>query len=160
MVTKFIRSLFITLYRIIKYIFYSLPKKMLLKIYYRLFCWDKRHIRWFRQRLIRGFDDRELWCLSDRIEEFTLPRLKAFRNGVFDCPGNLVVDEEGERIKGADEGNVEWKEILDDIIFAFENNDMHIPDDVQYDEEKRKEWMERINKGYKYFGEYFNDLWY
>lgn len=68
---------------------------------------ELRHIRWFWQRLTRGFDDRDLWSLDYTIMAFTLPRLKRFRQVTDGYPGDLPDFEA-------------WEAELDLMIAAFE----------------------------------------
>lgn len=38
----------------------------------------KHHTKWFIQRRIRGFDDREIWNIDNTFYKWLLPRLKRF----------------------------------------------------------------------------------
>ena len=38
----------------------------------------KHHTKWFIQRRIRGFDDREIWNIDNTFYNWLLPRLKRF----------------------------------------------------------------------------------
>jgi hypothetical protein len=40
---------------------------------------DKREKEFLKQRLERGFDDSETWCLASTIAKFILPRIKRFQ---------------------------------------------------------------------------------
>jgi hypothetical protein len=96
--------------------------------------------KWWFQRRLRGWDDRDTWSLDVAIARFTLPRLKAMRDGVIGFPAHL-----------ADMGA--WQRILDDIIYAME---------VCADDER---WYEaetdhrRVSRGLRLFGRHFRSLW-
>jgi hypothetical protein len=79
----------------------------------------RRHVRWFLQRLIRGYDDRSLWSLDFALFEWFLPKVRAFRKmsrmGTPYHPTRL--DEYGD--PGAmTEG--EWNSILSEIEYSLE----------------------------------------
>lgn len=99
---------------------------------------DLRRSTWYRQRKLRGFDDRETWSLDRTIAKFILPRLIRFRNITPGYPGNLTMEK--------------WKSVLDKIIYSLQS----ICD----------EWggkiidEKRVNKGINLFGKYFRHLWW
>jgi hypothetical protein len=88
------------------------------------------------QRLVRGWDDSELWDLDFTIAKFVLPRLKEFR---------LQSDGFPSCIKSKQE----WENILDDIIYAM---DATVKQGAGAD-------IDRWQRGLKYWGQYFNYLW-
>ena len=47
----------------------------------------KYHTKWFIQRSIRGFDDREIWNIDNTFYKWLLPRLKRFseKNVCYPC---------------------------------------------------------------------------
>lgn len=70
---------------------------------------DPKWNEYARQRMKRGFDNSELWCLDGTISKFIYPRLKAFKERVLDigkCPSDIEFDE--------------WKEILEKMVKGFE----------------------------------------
>ena len=101
-----------------------------------------RPIRFFFQRLFRGFDDSETWSLDITISKFVLPRLKRFRNKTIGFPGGL-------------DSITQWYKILDDMIYAFEYdiNQFEIEDETKVD-------YKRVNRGFKYFARYYSFLWW
>lgn len=119
-------------------------------------------IKWFFQRLFRGYSDIELWNLDDSIIKFTLPRLKAFRDQTQGYPSNIDTFEE-------------WQAILDEMIWAMEyvsSDEMPYWDlkekyGEETDEDGKLKYIvefekleERARKGFEYFGKYFNNLWW
>jgi hypothetical protein len=77
-------------------------------------------VRWFFQRLTRGFADNELWCLDITVAKFVLPRLKECRkrlgqNKYAGIPG-AIFDE----VKDDELATKKWLEIIDKISLAFE----------------------------------------
>jgi len=97
-----------------------------------------KHIKWWWQRRVRGFDDRELWSLDYTIAKYALPRLKRFKDTTHGTPYNLQ--------------EVEWQLILADIIRGLE---YLIEDDYYVDEYKQG----CIRRGIDLFGNHFNNLW-
>jgi hypothetical protein len=104
----------------------------------------KREKLFKKQREERGWDDSETWSLDSTIARFVLPRLKRFKELNCGYPSFLSSIEE-------------WNEILDHIIYAMEV----ISDEELYYGCKltKKDWK-RVNKGFRLFGKYFQNLWW
>lgn len=105
--------------------------------------WDnfKRAVRYFFQRRSRGFDGSELWALDYTIAKFTIPRLKAFRDGKYSHPIDMTPEK--------------WDECIGDMIYALEvcvreGDGVLGRDDADW---------ERVNRGLELFGTRFRDLW-
>lgn len=112
------------------------------------FCirFDKRKIRWWKQRRKMGFDERELWNLNDQMVDFLLPRLKAFKemDGA-GCPNDLYDKY------GMEEGREQWNQIQDQVLRAFE-----MYKEIEYPNMKQ---IKEINKGFALFGKYLQSYW-
>src|SRR5271157_2530255 len=67
---------------------------------------DKREKKLSKQRMKRGFDDSETWCLTTTICSFILPRLKRFREIYAGYPMGLTARK--------------WNSIIDKIILSLE----------------------------------------
>lgn len=102
---------------------------------------DKRLKRFAKQRRERGFDDTETWGLDSTIAEFTLPRLKRFRELVCGHPGSLTMEE--------------WEAILDKMVRAFEL----VTDDEKGRNLSKGEWKE-VDQGLDLFSKWFLHLWW
>ena len=89
-----------------------------------------------KQRLERGFDDSELWCLNNTTSSFILPRLKAFKEKHFSTPENMTSDE--------------WDNILERIIIAFE---------IVRKDDPTEEEMYKMECGLKLFARYLKNMW-
>jgi hypothetical protein len=130
-------------------------------------------IKWFFQKLIRGYSDCDLWNLHDIIIKFILPRLKAFRNMKrYGYPSDL-------------KNGKEWNIILDKIIWSLENyDDLSVFDKYskkeieelkkkykedstefmlesigKYNKEKTEKNEKRFNEGWELFNKHFFGLW-
>jgi hypothetical protein len=101
---------------------------------------DYRQKHFAKQRIKRGFDSTEMWCLYSAIVKFILPRLKAFK-------------EESGGYPGGFNKRKEWDEILDKMIEAFEliNEKDHYSDE---------ETNNKIDEGLDLFRKWFYNLWY
>ena len=84
-----------------------------------------------------GFDKSECWNLNTTIAEFTLPRLKYFRDNTVSYP-DVGIGFEG------------WKEILDKMIYSFERV---IDDDYESHE------YDKVQEGLDLFAKYYMNLW-
>lgn len=104
---------------------------------------DPREWEFYKQREVQGFSDDETFSLDTTISEFILPRLKRFRETEFSYPPDL-------------ENNEEWRNILDDMIFAFECNSNKFDLDYQYFKQNNS----RIDRGLQLFAKYYFDLWF
>ena len=107
----------------------------------------KRFFRFKWQKLTRGWDDSETWCLRSPFARFILPRLKRFKQLKAGHPCDITAKE--------------WDEILDKMIFAFESlleeeNNPNYEEDV-YEFNKR---YKKIQEGLELFGKWYLSLWW
>jgi hypothetical protein len=102
---------------------------------------DKREKKLSKQRIKRGFDDSETWCLTTTICSFVLPRLKRFKKIDAGHPMRLTAKE--------------WHSILNKIIVALE---LIIRNDGAwvFNEKEQKQ----VEKGLDLFREWFFSLWW
>lgn len=135
-------------------------------------------IKFFLQRVFRGFDDLDKWNAAWYIARKAAPVLRAWRNGKMnsssvkwhreDRHGNIYELTQDEVYAGSDKKEwtgpsaftlEEWQAILDDIIFAFQwQIDFDSVDGTVSDKEF-KEGSKRQKRGLKLFSIYFNSLW-
>jgi len=68
---------------------------------------DSRENKYSAQRIERGFDDSETWCLTSTICKFALPRLKRFKECAIFIPMDLTKEQwnDGGKMKAIDESN-------------------------------------------------------
>lgn len=120
-------------------------------------------IKWFFQKLFRGFSDDELWNLDNTIAKWILPRLKRFKKDSIAFPAELGIPDK-------------WDEILDKMIWSFDyivNQDKYEDEimekykDNELDEEGHYRWIKDANElskkcqeGLDLFGTYFRSLWW
>ena len=98
-----------------------------------------RAFRLYSQRLTQGFPDSDTWNLDYHIAEYSLPRLRRFKEVNNGYPGDLTPEK--------------WDEMLDDMIYSMDvivNRDS-FDDDVD---------DERVHRGLKLFGQRFRHLWW
>jgi hypothetical protein len=93
----------------------------------------KRRLKFWKQKIVRGFSDDELWSLDIRVAEFMLPRLK-----------RLIVVDPFVRPEAI--------EAFNEIVWMFEKT---IECDILNYEDQ-----ERFDKATKLFGENFHRMWY
>ena len=98
---------------------------------------DDRQDFWKEQKEKYGFDEREVWSLYYRIALFIYPRLKMYSE-IQSRPIGMT--------------NEQWKEILDQMLTAFE---IIIKDEINKDSNEKI-----VRKGLKRFFKYFLYLWY
>lgn len=99
---------------------------------------DNRWDEFKKQRIIRGFDDTELWNLDSTIANFVYPRLVRFKEIKVGYPGCFSSNEE-------------WDNVLSKIIKGFE---LMCDDNVKKEDEDII-----INEALCLFSKHFGDLW-
>jgi len=112
----------------------------------------KNNIKWFIQRGKRGYSDSDLWDFDSYLAEIISKGLKEFSEEIHGVPDDIAKkfkDEDKELIESVKE----WKRILLEISWTFENTDLI--DRVEYD----KEVLKRYNNGWRLFKKYFYHLW-
>lgn len=119
--------------------------------WWRAHGFDTRHFRWWWERRSQGFDERETWCLSTTILEFTLPRLQTFPRGG-QAPGSFIFQEDGSE-KPIEEACDDWNVALNKMERAMKiwlEHEGHPPAELQED----------VDEGMELFFKYFFDLWW
>lgn len=109
----------------------------------------KREIRYFWQRVCRGWDDSETWNLDAEISEFILPRLVRLFEITNHAP---PYDIEKKR----DFTDAEWLDIRNKIIYALNESRINNPDSFLHDSEKGK----KVEEGLDLLNKYRYSLWY
>jgi len=103
---------------------------------------DDREKKYAKQRIKRGFDDSETWCLASTIARFILPRLKRFKDITIAYPGEIETPRD-------------WSNIVEKMIVAFE---LVLGDDASWmwSEEEKKQFEE----GMDLFKKWYLGLWW
>jgi len=146
--------------------------------YYYKFTSLPFKIKYFFQRLFRGYDDLDKWNAAWYIARKTIPVLKAWRNSNMhgsaikwhreDRFGNIIelsvdevyADSEKNGWEGPEAFTLkEWQAIIDDIIFAFQWQIDFDSIDSTVDDKEFKEGNKRQKRGLKLFSIYYNSLW-
>ena len=99
-----------------------------------------RGLKFFLQRIIRGWDDSDTWSLDTEIAKFALPRLRRWRKlGMHTTPNDILTAEE-------------WNDILNEIEWLLDcAANFSYPAD--------KEGNKRTERACRLFGKYFPALW-
>lgn len=102
----------------------------------------KRSVRFFFQRLFRGWDDSDTWSLDHSLAKVILPRFLRFRQcGHGFTPGGVSVKQ--------------WKTILDKIEYSFKKA---IDEDTYWSMDVAE--SEKVAEGFRLFGKYYMALWW
>lgn len=128
----------------------------------REWSWDNRLIQWisrrpqalrfFYQRLTRGFDDSATWSLDTHLAQLIAPRLKLFKKlNTHAWPGPV----EGMPETGLFSTFEEWQEALGKMIYAFECYASEDRDYWEFSEVERK----KIQEGLFLFAKCYGALW-
>lgn len=108
------------------------------------------NVKWFFQRLIRGYSDDEVWNVNTAVLRYALPRIKHLRKITKSYPA-LLCDE----AKPTEDKLQEWYDILDKMILAIE---LEIKDEYWFGHNADKEMVE-VKEGMDLFHKYFDGLW-
>lgn len=111
----------------------------------------KQSVKFFEQRLFRGWDDSETWSLDYSLAKHILPRLERLRQKVSQSPATPLLDDDDCK---------KWFDTLDKMIFAFtkiiEQNDGE--ETLSIDDENKEN--EKIQEGLDLFGKHYRNLWW
>ena len=105
---------------------------------------DDRQEQWEAELKLYGFSEKELWNLYTSIALFIYPRLVAFRKMNKSRPSHL--------------SDIEWNEMLDEMIFAFQYA-LEMDDKPYKNEEEKTKDYKKAKKGLTLFAKNFFDLW-
>lgn len=151
--------------------------------YYKPCWWWQGFSYWVKrkwQRVTTGFAHHESYDYFNWNAQMAIPRLKMLRDNLHGCPAQFTMDG-----KPVEEGVKEWTEILNKIIWSFENIDEEPmpkkPDDydprcisIKYSDgstsyehldERKWDWSEserhaeRVQEGLDLYGKYYLNLW-
>lgn len=106
---------------------------------------DKELKKFAKQREKYGFDERECFELSYTFAYYIYPRLKKFSIGMQGCPADLTMKE--------------WKQIVEDILWSFENTVNSEFEEHISNNEKDTEFWNKMNHGLELFAKYFFAFW-
>ena len=93
-----------------------------------------------------GFDPSETWNLDSTIAQFTLPRLKYFRDNLHGYPQDF------KNIKA-------WKKVINKIIFALEAVADGYDKITEGPMDNQKKEFAKVKVGLELFGKYLTNLW-
>jgi len=146
------------------------------KYYYKITTFPFK-VKYFFQRLTRGFDDLDKWNAAWYIARKAAPVLREMKKNLKgtsiklhreDRFGNIVELSQDEIYSDSNEKDwngpesfslEEWQNILDDIIFAFQFQIDFDTVDGTISEDDSKKGFKRQKRGLRLFGIYFNSLW-
>jgi len=140
-----------------------------------------RDLKWSCQRSIRGWSDSDAWNMHHSISRTIIGIVKWLRENKtgYPCSHNI-------KSHGVEEKQIEaWNKILDDIIWTFEvcvkisDSEWYYPQNwrkytkaeekfriksKEFNKEHSIHWMtdkeiERYNNGWKFFKQFFFNLW-
>jgi hypothetical protein len=117
---------------------------------------NKRKIKWWFQKRIRGFSDSELWDLTTTISKFIIPRLEEFKPKTY--PYEFKSGEEWDLIIK----KMIWSFKFSLYIHNFDNKyikDMNFSENDYFDKEKNRLLIKKYKEGIKLFSKYYMDLW-
>lgn len=129
----------------------------------------KRKIKFFFQRLFRGWDDSDTWCLRQVFYKWLRPRLKRFAEITCAYPGT-------EKYPTFESWQGELNERVKQLDYLITDNDIDFTDWSYISKEKLKELKKRYNRDtlginmiaydymakdfHKWFAEHCANLWW
>ena len=120
---------------------------------YRPFClpWWKHYakistytnpIKWFVQRGLRGYAERDHWSLDNYLNDVIPGLVRDLKNHLHSFPMGMSVPE--------------WEGILEEIASGFEAG--NLVDDC-FDPKEEKELRAKFDRGMELFVKYYRNLW-
>lgn len=118
-------------------------------------------------------DDYDLWSLDCTLAYVILPALKQFKEQNDAIPGGLVetayttgqmeldlgmTEEQVSELRWL-EGERQWNEILDKMIWSFERILDQFSPEEDYTTRRTKEYQDKLDEGLALFGKYYRCLW-
>lgn len=144
--------------------------------------WITNMCQWIYDRRKRKvkikIDAYDIWNMDGTLSIIILPMLKMLRDDKHGSPGDMIgfnqtsnspqycfdFYEEGDSFAW-EEGHKQWSEIVDKMIWSFEQNhpDYDWEDqyhtDAGYDVDGARLHAEKIQEGIDLFGKYYRNLW-
>jgi hypothetical protein len=117
-----------------------------------------------KRKTVIHIDNYDIWNMDHTLALIITPMLKMLKEKKVGIPGYITVSEEtGEEIP-FDEAQKNWDEILDKMIWSFEQKldddwDAQFHKDGTFDREGYIKYSDKINEGFVLFGKHFNALW-
>ena len=118
-------------------------------------------------------DPYDTWSLDSTLAHIILPALNQIKRDKHGSPGNLfdmshhkMKDWNSPEFKAADkksskEGHAKWDVILDEMIWSFSQLVREYPNEPNIAKNKKawRAYQDRIAKGFRLFGEWYQALW-
>lgn len=132
-----------------------------------------RAVKRFIQRGKRGWANEDTWGLCHQLSDVFIGSVKYLRKTAHGYPCGMV-GTQGVALSKNDKGLKEWKRILGEIIWTFETAKKVLDHDLVYIADERyrnryeksgkfkvmtKDECKRYRQGWKYFQDYYFDLW-
>jgi len=128
-------------------------------------------LKYFLQRIFRGYDDLDKWNAAWYIARKAIPVLTDMRNSFHgtsikwhreDRFGEIIELTKDEVYSSNEVPESftedEWRNVLDEIIYGFKFV-LRLDEDVDFNEEEYNKNYKRHKKGLKLFSIYFMNLW-
>ena len=125
-----------------------------------------KRIKYFIQEHVNGYNETDPWNVAWYIARKALPPLKHMRNNFHGTSIRHHKNEKDDTVTeltgvfpGPDVETLteqEWRDVLDDIIFAFEYQIKS--DHIDFDPDDKKA-LQRQKRGLKLFSIYYDNLW-
>lgn len=114
-----------------------------------------------KQKYGRRFSKKKIANLCDYLAKDILNNLRVFEKCAVSIPGPLCGEEGARNIS---ESSAEWHEILQKMIWSFDQFSRGNPDEPflnGYDSESAEQeaYDARMGEGFRLFGEWFGYLW-
>lgn len=137
--------------------------------YYMIMRWLRvpmemySEVKWFIQRGIRGYSDRDVWNFDSYMNEIMSKAIKHLVDNAHGCPPQILEISEESHDSDLEKSMKMWHRILNEIVWLFETNKKIENDNLIYVPEEKirdntEEWFEQFNKPTKEEDKLFPDL--
>lgn len=109
--------------------------------------------------------DHDLWNLDYGLSKIIVPCLKKFKQNLHGNPVDIL-EREKSVPKHIQDNFEAWKWIIDEMIWSFESvidelgdNEYDYYKDGKFERKLYEEFINRQQRGFKFFGKYYLNLW-
>lgn len=125
------------------------------------FNWVDSHRK---RKVVVHIDNYDIWNMDHTLALIITPMLKMLKEKKMGVPGSLTFSKETGEVLPFDEAEKKWNEILDKMIWSFEQKldsdwDEQFHKDGTFDKEGYIKYSDKINEGFILFGTHYNALW-
>lgn len=138
-------------------------------------------LKLFQKKDFIIIESHDVWSVDSTLAKIIVPLLKEYRNNLTGYPVSIDLKDVPKELRDEEDMSKAWEYIVDEMIWAFSQKDTDwenqfyvLRTDIDYkeinipikeelwaknDKKGHDKYYRRIQKGYKLFGRYYDNLW-